>query len=97
MGQTRPGGSLIALAAAIYLVVSLPVFFFELSQIRWLMLHPMRSWISVYVRPWVHWGFTLIFFGIVGSFLARGRARIALVIGSVLLLDLRLAMGTFTY
>jgi len=87
--------SLIALISAVYLVVSLPVFLFEISQIRWLMRHPWHHWFSMYVRPWVHWGYLLVCLSIICSLLGRGSARIAFVIGSILLLVLWLATGTW--
>ncbi len=87
--------ALIAVIASVYLVISLPVFLFEMSQIKWLMRHPWHHWLSMYVRPWVHWGYTLVFIGVILSFFGRGRARIAFVTGSVLLMVLRFAMGTW--
>jgi hypothetical protein len=89
--------ALIALIASVYLVVSLPVFLFEMSQVKWLMRHPWHYWLSMYVRPWVHWGYILVFLSVVCSFLGRGRARAAFVTGSVLLMVLRFAMGTWVY
>jgi len=89
--------SVAALTASIYLVVSLPVFVFEMSQIKWLMLHPWHHWFSIYARPWVHWGNAFIILSIIGSFLGRSRARTAFVTGSILLLVLRAAMGTWVY
>lgn len=95
--QTYSWRSLISLIAAVYLVISLPVFLFEISQIRWLMRHPWHHWFSLYVRPWVHWGYLFICLSIIGSLLGRGRARIAFVTGSLLLLVLRGATGTWVY
>lgn len=89
--------SVAALSASIYLVVSLPVFVFEMSQIKWLMRHPWHHWFSIYVRPWVHWGYAFIILSIIGSFLGRGRARTAFVTGSSLLFVLWAAMGTWVY
>ncbi|MGA9495287.1 MAG: hypothetical protein WA718_11220 [Terriglobales bacterium] len=89
--------ALTALVGSVYLVVSLPVFLFEMSQMRWLMRHPWHQWLSMYVRPWVHWGYTFVFLSVICSFLGRGRARIAFVVGSVLLLMLRFAMGIWVY
>jgi uncharacterized membrane protein YGL010W len=83
--------TLIALIASVYLVASLPVFLFEMSQVKWLMRHPWHHWLSMYVRPWVHWGYTLVFLSVICSFLGRGWARIAFVTGSVLLMVLRFA------
>lgn len=87
----------IALVGSVYLVVSLPVFLFEMSQIKWLMRHPWHQWLSMYVRPWAHWGYTFVLLSVICSFLGRGRARIAFVTGSVLLLMLRFATGTWVY
>lgn len=87
--------SLIALISAVYLVVSLPVFLFEISQIKWLMRHPWHYWFSMYVTPWVHWGYLLVCVSTICCFLGRGSARIAFVTGSVLLLVLWLATGTW--
>jgi hypothetical protein len=89
--------ALMAIVAAVYLVLSLPVFLFEMSQIKWLMRHPWHYWISMYVRPWVHWGYIFVFLSVIGSFLGRGRARIAFVTGSVLLMVLRFAMGIWVF
>jgi hypothetical protein len=89
--------SLAALIAAVYLVASLPVFLFEMSQIKWLMLHPWHQWLSMYVRPWVHWGFAFVFLSIILSFLGRGRARIAFATGSILLLILYMATGIWVF
>jgi hypothetical protein len=83
----------ISLATAAYLTASMPTVFFELSQWKWLR-HPAAS---IYVRPWVHWGYSLMLLGVLGSFCARGRARVALVIGSVVLLSLRASMGTWVF
>lgn len=87
----------VALIASLYLAVSLPVFFFEMSQIKWLMRNPWHSWFSAYVRPWVHWGYALILLGVVCSFAGRGRARIAFGTASILLLVLRASMGTWVF
>lgn len=84
----------IATVTTIYLTLSVPVFFFEMSQMRWFMHHPL---LSKYAGPWVHWGFIMVCLGVVGSFFGSGRARIALVAGSVLLLVLRLSMGVWVY
>ena len=58
------------------------------------MKHPV---LSMYARPWVHWGYLFIYLGVVGSFLGRGRARIAFVVGSILLLILRESMGAWLF
>lgn len=95
--QTSSWRSLISLIASVYLVISLPAFLFEISQIKWLMRHPWHQWFSLYVRPWVHWGYLFICLSIVGSLFGRGRARIAFVAASLLLLVLRGATGTWVY
>jgi len=87
----------VVLVAAVYLVASLPVFLFEMSQIKWLMRHPWHYWFSIYVRPWVHWGYLAAFLSVVCSFFGRGRARIAFVTGSVLLMVLRFATGGWVW
>lgn len=89
--------ALIALGAAVCLIVSLPVYVFEMSQVRWLIRHPWHYWLSMYVRAWVHWGYIFIFLSVICSFFGRGRARIAFVTGSVLLMVLRFAMGTWVF
>jgi hypothetical protein len=91
---TRTWRALIALVTSAYLTASLPVFLFELSQIRWLMRHP---WPSMYVMPWVRWGYLLVLWGVVGSLVGRGRARIAFVVAGVLLMILRASMGTWVF
>jgi len=85
------------LIAAIYLLISLPVFLFEISQVRWLALHPWHNWFSMYVRPWVHWGYFLILVSVICSLLGRGKARVAFVAGSLLLMVLRFATGSWVY
>ncbi|HZR63971.1 MAG TPA: hypothetical protein VFA85_02430 [Terriglobales bacterium] len=90
----------ITLLTSVYLTASLPVFFFELSQMRWLMRDSMHRVFSAYAWLWVHWGshgFLQVFLGVVGSFFGRGRARIAFLTGSVLLMILWAAMGTWGY
>ena len=89
--------ALIALVASVYLVASLPVFFFEMSQVKWLMRHPWHYWLSMYVRPWVHWGYIFAFLSVICSFLGQGWARIAFVTGSILLLVLRFAMDIWAF
>jgi hypothetical protein len=87
----------IALITSVYLTASLPVFLFELSPWRWFMRHPWHSWFSMYAMPWVHWGYVFVFLSVICSFLGRGRARIAFVAGSVLLMVLRETMVTWIY
>jgi hypothetical protein len=58
---------------------------------------PRHSWFSMYSMPWVHWGYIFMFLSIIGSFLGRGRSRIAFVTGSVLLMALREATGTWVF
>jgi hypothetical protein len=93
----RTWRSVIALITSVYLVASLPVFLFELSPWRWFVRHPWHSWFSMYSMPWVHWGYTFMFLSIIGSSLGRGRSRIAFVTGSVLLMALREATGTWVF
>ncbi len=87
---------LVALITAVYLLASLPVSFFELSQVRWFMAHPWHAQLSMYALPWVRWGYILIPVGVIGSFVGRGWARIALVTGSVFLFVLWLP-NTWVY
>ena len=89
--------AVIMLLTSVYLVASLPVFLFELSPWRWFVRHPWHSRFSMYAMPWVHWGYIFVFLSVMCSFLGRGRARIAFVTGSVLLMALREAMGTWVY
>jgi hypothetical protein len=89
--------ALITLITSVYLVASLPVFLFELSPWRWFVRHPWHSWFSMYSMPWVRWGYIFVFLSVICSFLGRGRARIALVTGSVLLMVLREAAGTWIH
>ncbi len=93
----RTWRSVIALITSVYLVASLPVFLFELSPWRWFVRHPWHSWFSMYSMPWVHWGYIFMSLSVIGSFLGRGRSRIAFVTGSVLLMALREAMGTWVF
>jgi hypothetical protein len=94
--QDHPNGGWRAwtsLVTAAYLTASIPTVFFELSQGRWLR-YPAAS---MYVRPWVHWSYSLLCLGILGSFVAQGRARMALVVGSIALLILRASMGAWVF
>lgn len=84
--------SWISLVTAAYLTASVPAFFFELSPLRWFLRHP--GW-AVYVGPWVHYGYALMCLGILGSFCAQSRARVALLVGSIALVSLRASMGTW--
>jgi hypothetical protein len=85
--------SSVALATSLYLTASIPIFLYELSDVRWRIRHPLpQPLISTYVWPWVHWGYLLLLLGFAGSFFAQGRVRIALLTASVLLLALRVAM-----
>ena len=91
---------LVAFATSVYLTVSLPVFLFELSQIKWLVFSPMHHWISMYVSLWVRHGyngFIHVLLGVIGSFFGHGTARTAFVAGSIILLTLRLSSGTWVY
>ena len=90
----------IALATSLYLTASLPVFLFEMSQIKWLMRHPWHRFFSAWVWPWVRFGYQgylLVLLGVLGSFFGRGRARTAFLVSSILLLILRASTGTWVY
>lgn len=88
--------TMITLATSLYLTASIPIFVYQFSGIRWRLQHPLPdSLISMYVRPWVHWGFLLLALGLAASFFAQGRERIALLTASVFLLALRASMGTW--
>ena len=89
--------ALITLITSVYLVASPPVFLFDLSPWRWFVRHPWHSWFSMYSTLWVHWGYIFVFLSVICSFLGRGRARIAFVTGSVLLMTLREATGTWVF
>ena len=86
--------AVIAFAISLYLTLSLPAYLLELSPLRWFMEHPA---VTVYAKPWVQWGWMLILTGVVGSFFGSGRARVAFVVGSVLLLVPWAGMGTWVY
>jgi hypothetical protein len=75
----------IALIAAVYLVASLPVFLFEMSPVKWFVISPHHDLLYLYARPWLHWGRVLFSLGIICSLFGRGRARILLATGAVLL------------
>jgi len=93
--RCSPWRTVITLVTSVYLTASIPVFLFELSQVRWLMHHRM---LSLYTRLWVHQGsqgYLLVFAGVVGSFMGSGRSRIAFILGSILLMILRASMGTW--
>lgn len=97
-GFPRPAWmQLITLITAIYLVISLPVFLFEMSQVKWFMAYPHHSWLSSYARLWVHWGYVFIIMSIICSFFGKGRARVGLVTGAVLLMANWAIMGTWVY
>lgn len=89
--------TLITLITSVYLVVSLPVFLFELSPWKWFVRHPWHSWFSLYARPWAHWGYIFVLLSVICSFLGRGRARVTFVTGSVLLMVLWEATGTWVF
>jgi hypothetical protein len=86
---------LISLLTALYLTASIPVYFFEFSPVKWFMRG--HIWPSLYVRPWVHWGFIFVYLGIVGSLFGRGRARIAFASGSILLTMLWESMARWIF
>lgn len=85
----------VALATGLYLIASIPAFFFEFSPVKWFMRN--HQWSSLYVRPWVHWGFVLVYLGCVGSFFGRGRGRIAFAVASVLLIILWESMARWIF
>jgi L-asparagine transporter-like permease len=90
----------VSLATSVCLTAYLPIFLFELSQTKWLMHQPLHHAFSMYVWIWVRWayqGYLVLVLGVAGSFLGRGRARIAFVVGSILLLILRASMGTWVF
>jgi hypothetical protein len=98
--KPRDGASrartMITLATSLYLTASIPIFVYQISGISWRLQHPLPdSLISMYVRPWVHWGILLLVLGLAASFFAQGRERIALLTASVFLLVLRASMGTW--
>jgi hypothetical protein len=84
----------LSLFTSLYLTASVPGFLIEFSPITWFM---HAHWASLYVRPWVHWGFIFVYLSIAGSFLGRGRARVAFVLASVLLTILWESMGRWIY
>jgi energy-converting hydrogenase Eha subunit A len=86
-----------AAITSVYLVASLPVFVFEMSQDRWFMRHPWHWWFEIYARPWVHWGYIFVYLSVIGSFLGRGRSRVAFVTGALLLMVVWEAMGIWVY
>jgi hypothetical protein len=81
--KTSKWREFVSLLTALYLTASIPVYFFEFSPVKWFMRG--HSWPSLYVRPWVHWGFIFVFLGVVGSLFGSGRARIAFTTSSILL------------
>lgn len=85
----------IAILTSMYLTISLPAFFFELSPAKWF-LHSHR-WPSLYVRPWVHWGPIPVYLSVIGAFYACGKFRIAFVVCSVSLVILWEALGWWTF
>ena len=80
----------IALAASLYVTLFTPVLFLILF------LHqPWRHSALVVLRyapSWHDWSLVLACLCVAGSFLGRGRSRIAFVVGSTLLLVLQLSM-----
>jgi len=84
------GRSVIALAASLYVTLFAPVVFlmFFLHQPwRYHALLVLR-----YAPSWHDWSLVLACLCVAGSFFGRGRARIAFVVGSTLLLVLQLSM-----
>jgi len=92
-GQASRARAWISFVTAIYLTACLPAFFFELHPWRWL----VHRTVSLYVRPWTHWGLAAMCLSIIGSFCASGRARVALVAASVALIILRASMATWLF
>jgi len=87
----------ISVVTSVYLVVSLPVFLFQMSQWKWFVRHPWHHWLSMYAHPWVHWGIIFVSLGVIGSSFGRGRARVAFLTGAVLLMELFLATATWVF
>lgn len=88
---------LITLITSAYLVISLPVFWFEMSQVRWFTRSPHHIWWSLYARPWVHWGYIFISLSISCSFFGKGWMRVAFITGAVLLMVNWATMSTWVY
>ena len=89
--------SAIAFVTAAYLVLVIPVYYFELNQWRWFLgSHP---WVSMYAEPWARWRWSQVsvYLGVAGSFAGRGRSRIAFVVGATLLMILWESMGQWVY
>ena len=80
--------AVVALAASIYLTISLPAFAYELAPFLWWLHHRAPL---LYIWPFVHWGYALTLLGLIGSFFGRGRARISFVVASMALMIIRLA------
>jgi hypothetical protein len=85
----------IAVIAGVCLTACVPTLFFEFSPFKWFMQG--HRWPSFYVRPWVHWGDALIFLGIAGTFLGRGRARVAFAVAGILMLILWISMPRWVF
>ncbi len=91
----HPWRSWLAAITCLYLTASIPAFLIELrATVAGVIAHP---WSSMYLRPWVHWGMSLVLLGVVVSFFARGRTRVALVTGSILLLIVRFSIPWWWY
>jgi len=85
----------IALLTSIYLTASIPVYLFELSPIKWFWnYHPVCS---MYAMPWVRLGSIPIFLAVAFCVLGRGRARIAFLVGSFLLVILWAGTSPWLY
>jgi hypothetical protein len=66
---------IVVLITSVFLTSSIPVFLFELSQIRWLMRHPLHQVFSTYAWMWVkspYNGYSLVLLNVFGSLLGRG-------------------------
>jgi len=86
---------LTAVITGVYLTACVPTLFFELFPVKWFMRG--HQWPSFYVRPWAHWGGALVFLGVAGTLLGRGRARIAFVTAGFLMLILWISMPHWVF
>lgn len=81
----------IALVTSIYLTTSIPAYCLAFFASVWWVFQHHTFWI--FLGPWATWGHVLAYFGVAGSFFGRGRARIAFVVGSTLLMVLMESTG----
>ena len=84
----------ITLATGIYITASVPTFLFELYQVKWIGQHHV---ISLYVRPWVYGGYSLVLGTVIGAMCGRGKVRVAGLVATTILAIIRLSMGTWVY